>query len=79
MGKETKPHHYANEIRLIRYAMTGSFELPFDFKNPPVEKIPMLNRVIRLSRRFIELHVEYKQRKLACREAALKYEAKLLK
>jgi len=78
-GKETKPHHYVNEIRLIRYAMTGSCKMPFDLKNLPAEQIPVLHRIIRLSRRFIKLHVEYKQRKLACREAALKYETKSLK
>ena len=76
IGKMTKPHHYANEIRLIRYAMTGSSKTHIDFVSLSREESHVLRRVICLNRRLIKLHVDYKQRREACRQLALKLQSK---
>lgn len=71
LGKETKPHHYINELRLIRFAMTGDSKKAYDLSNLPHEHLNMLRRVICMNRRLIGLHVEYPMRKQACRAFAL--------
>ena len=72
LGKETKPHHYINELRLIRFAMTGDSKQAYDLSNPPREHLNTLRRVICMNRRLIGLHVEYGLRKQACRAFVLK-------
>ena len=72
LGKETKPHHYINELRLIRFAMTGDSKHSYDLSNPPREQLSMLRRVICMNRRLIGLHVDYAQRKHSCRDFAFK-------
>ena len=72
LGKETKQHHYVNEIRLIRFAMTGDSKHSYDLSNPPREQLTMLRRVICMNRRLIGLHVDYAQRKQSCRDFVLK-------
>ena len=72
LGKETKPHHYINEMRLIRFAMTGDSKQAYDLSNPPREHLNTLRRVICMNRRLIGLHVEYGLRKQACRDFVLK-------
>ena len=79
IGKATLPRHYINEIRLIRYAVVGDFKPPCDLSSLPREKMHVVRRVICLNTRLINLHVSYEDRKQACRELVLKYEAKLLK
>jgi hypothetical protein len=76
LGKETRPYHYVNEIRLIRYAMTGSSKTHIDFVSLSREESHVLRRVICLNRRLIKLHVDYKQRREACRQLALKLQSK---
>lgn len=71
LGKETKRHHYANEIRLIRFAITGSCKSDLDINNPSREQLPALRDVIRLNRQLIESHIDYKLRKQICRELVL--------
>ena len=72
LGKETKPHHYINELRLIRFSMTGGSKQAYDLSNPPREHLRTLRRVICINRRLIRLHVSYALRKQACRAFVLK-------
>ena len=72
LGKETKPHHYINEIRLIRFAMTGDSKQAYDLSNTPREHMTMLRRVICMNQRLIGMHVPYALRKQACRDFVLK-------
>ena len=76
IGKETKQHHYINELRLIKFAMTGDAKQTYDLSNPPREHLSTLRRVIcknrRLIGRLIGMHVPYAQRKQACRDFVLK-------
>jgi hypothetical protein len=72
LGKETKQHHYINELRLIKFAMTGDAKQPYDLSNPPREHLSTLRRVICKNRRLIGMHVPYVQRKQACRDFVLK-------
>ena len=39
LGKETKQHHYINELRLIKFAMTGDAKQTYDLSNPPREHL----------------------------------------
>ena len=72
LGKETKQHHYINELRLIRFAMTGDAKQKYDLSNPPREHLTTLRRVICMNRRLIGMHVPYALRKQACRSFVLK-------
>ena len=72
LGKETKPHHYINELRLIKFAMTGDNKQAYDLSNPPREHLTTLRRVICMNRRLIGMHVPYALRKQACRDFVLK-------
>ena len=72
IGKETKQHHYINELRLIKFAMTGDAKQTYDLSNPPREHLSTLRRVICKNRQLIGMHVPYAQRKQACRDIVLK-------
>ena len=76
IGKETKPYHFINEARLIRYAMTGDFKTIFDYKNLTREKQRVLRRVLCMDCRLIKSHVDYKLRKQTCRELVIKHSEK---
>jgi hypothetical protein len=78
LGKETSPFHYINEIRLIYFAVVGNFNPPCDLKSLPRGKMHVARRVICLNRRLIKLHVSFEDRKQACRDLVLRYEAKSL-
>ena len=72
LGKETKQHHYINELRLIKFAMTGDSKQKYDLSNSPREHLTMLRKVICMNRRLIGMHVPYALRKQACRDFVLK-------
>ena len=72
LGKETRQHHYINELRLIKFAMTGDSKQKYDLSNPPREHLTTLRRVICMNQRLIEMHVPYALRKQACRDFVLK-------
>ena len=76
IGKETLPFHYVNEIRLIRHAINGDCKAALDLRNLAREQQLMLRRVICLNRRLIKSHVDYQQRKQACRHLAMKLQSK---
>lgn len=71
-GKDTKPYHYANEVRLINFAVTGnSFGC---YRNQTINRklSKTIRRVVCLNSRLIKLHVQYKDRKQSCRGLFLK-------
>lgn len=72
LGKETKPHHYSNEIGLLRFALTGNAKAACNFANPPIGRKRITRRVICMNTRLIEAHVPYEQRKADCRAFVLK-------
>ena len=76
VGKQTKSCHYVNEVKLLRYALTGSASTACEFSNPPAERLQITRRVICLNRRLIKAHVPRKERKQACRDFVLKQQAK---
>jgi len=73
LGKETKPHHYSNEVGLVRSALTGNSRAGYDLANPPIGRKRITRRVICMNTRLIEAHVPYEQRKKDCREFVLKH------
>ena len=79
IGKGTLPRHYINEIRLIHFAVVGNSKPPCDLKSLPRDKFHLARRAACKNIQLIKLHVSYEDRKQACRETVLKYEAKLLK
>ena len=79
IGKVTLSRHYINEIRLIHFAVMGNCKLPCDLKSLPRETLHLARRAACKNIQLIKLHVSYEDRKKACREAVLKYEAKLIK
>ena len=76
LGKETKPFHYMNEVRLLRYALSGDAKTPFHSKSMTGIENWLARRVICYNRRLIRAHVSYKLRKQACRQLVLKYDSK---
>ena len=76
IGKETKPFHYMNEVRLLRYALSGDAKTPFHLKSMTGIENWLARRVICYNRRLIRAHVSYKLRKQACRQLVMKYDSK---
>jgi hypothetical protein len=79
LGKETKPHHYSNEVGLVRSALTGNSRADYDLANPPIGRKRITRHIICLNTSLIAEGVAFEQRKRICREIALKYVAQLLK
>ena len=72
LGKDTKQYHYANEVRLINFAVTGnSFGC---YRNSSITRklSRTIRRVVCLNSRLIKLHVQYQDRKKSCRDLLLK-------
>ena len=79
LGKETKPHHYSNEVGLVRSALTGNTKADYDLANPPIGRKRITRHIICLNTSLISAGVAFDQRKKVCREITLKYEAQSLK
>ena len=75
LGKRTEPHHYSNEVRLLRFALTGNSKAEYDLANPPAGRKRITRHIICVNTSLIAAGVEFEQRKRICREIALKYEA----
>ena len=75
IGKETKPHHYKNEIFLVRYALVGNCKSHIDINNLTGKQRWIASRAICCNRRLIRMHASYKARKQACRDLALKLQS----
>jgi len=76
IGKETKPHHYKNEIFLVRYALAGNCKSYIDLKNLAGKQRWIASRAICYNRRLIRIDASYQVRKQACRNLALKLQSK---
>ena len=72
LGKETQPHHYANEVRLVNFAATGSSQSCYRNLHLTRELSRTIRRVVCLNIRLIKLHVPYHDRKKSCRDLFLK-------
>ena len=72
LGKDTKPYHYANEVRLINFAVTGNSR--GCYRNLPItrELTRAIRRVVCQNINLIKLHVPYPDRKKSCRDLFLK-------
>lgn len=68
LGKETQPHHYVNEVRLIRFAISGRFQVVSDIKPVTRAQRKLFKRVIDMNRQLISEGVNYQLRKLVCRQ-----------
>jgi len=72
VGKQTKPHHYVNEVRLINFAATGNCYSCY--RNLPItrELTRAIRLVVCLNIKLIKLNVPYPDRKKSCRDLFLK-------
>jgi hypothetical protein len=71
-GKDTKPYHYANEVRLINFALTGNSFGCYRNQTITCKLSRTIRRVVCLNSRLIKLHVQHKDRKKSCRDLFLK-------
>jgi len=76
LGKLTQPHHYSNEVGLIRFALTGDFNCQLNLKSLTRTQQQLLRRVICLNIKLINTNVDFKLRKEACRDLVLKAQSK---
>ena len=72
LGKDTKPYHYANEVRLIKFAVTGNSHGCYRNLTTSRELTSAIRRVVCRNSRLIKLHVPYPDRKKSCRDLFLK-------
>ena len=72
LGKETQPHHYMNEVSLIKFAVTGSCQGCYRNLNTTRKLSRTIRRVVCLNMRLIKQHVQYQDRKKSCRDFFLK-------
>ena len=77
LGKTTSPFHYANEVGLIRFALTGNFKYELDLKSLSRFQQHLFRRVTCLNIELINTYVDFKIRKKACRELVLKAQSKM--
>lgn len=75
-GKDTDVHHYQNEAKLIRYAMTGTLA-PLDRDGLTREELKILARVERANAEMLAVGEGYAMRKGKCRVLALQLLAEL--
>ena len=69
-GKDTDVHHYQNEAKLIRHAMTGTLA-PLDRDGLTREELKILARVERANAEMLAVGEGYAMRKGKCRVLAL--------
>jgi hypothetical protein len=72
LGKDTKPYHYANEVRLINFAATGHHQSCYRNLEMTRKFSKAIRRLVCLNIRLIKLHVQYQDRKKCCRALFLK-------
>ena len=72
LGKDTKPYHYVNEVRLINFAVTGNSFGCYRNSSITRELSRTIKRVVCLNSRLIRLRVQYPDRKKSCRDLFLK-------
>lgn len=69
-GKETKPHHYSNEARLINFALTGDFK-PVDRSTLTAEDLALLAKLELKNTLLMGLGQTYTDRKAALHQYAI--------
>ena len=67
LGKETKPHHYSNEARLINFALTGEFK-PVDRDSATAEDLALLAKLELKNTLLMGLGQPYADRKTALQQ-----------
>lgn len=72
LGKDTKTHHYTNEVRLINFAVTGNSYGCYRNSSITRKLSRTIRRVVCLNSRLIKLRVQYQDRKKSCRDLFLK-------
>lgn len=77
-GKPTARHHYINESKLLRFAMTGSESAKWDRDSLSREDLKLLGKVERLDMRLIGRGVPFQSRKEQCRALVLRERGALL-
>lgn len=77
-GKQTERHHFMNEAKLMRFALTGSESAKWDRDNLPREDLKLLGKVERLDMRLIARGMPFHDRKAACRALVLEARGMLL-
>lgn len=73
-GKPTEAHHYANEARLIGYAMTGEY-MGVDRLTLDADQLKLLHRVETLEIKLLVRGVDWSARKAELRALVLKAQA----
>lgn len=71
-GKSTAAHHFINEARLIRFALTGDTAAPLNREHLSRDDLKLLGKVERLDMRLIARGAPYTERKAACRALVLR-------
>lgn len=77
-GRDTAPHVFINEARLIRFAMTGNESAKWDRDTLSREDLKLLGKVERLDMRLIARGVPFHDRKASCRALVLEARGLLL-
>lgn len=77
LGKQTETHHFQNEAKLIRYAMTGAVKSSLCREDLSREELRVLASVERLNARLLALGESFQLRKEKCRLLALQEFAEL--
>lgn len=71
-GKETKPYHYANEAKLVNWALTGEYK-PLDREQLTHDQLDLLAKLESLNTLLIGQDIERDLRKVALIEATRKH------
>lgn len=74
-GKETLPHHYANEARLVNWALTGAF-LPIDRLTLSKSDLDLLGSLEVKDTTMIARGIPYERRKVTLKQYALDWRSK---
>jgi len=75
IGKPTQRHHYINEAKLIRFAMSGRNQRICDIKAPTRMQRKLYERVLNLSCSLIKEGIDFKLRKQVCRQLVENHKA----
>ena len=78
-GKDTKPHIFINESKLLRFAMTGNESAKWDRDTLSRDDLKLLGKVERLDMRLIARGMPFHDRKASCRALVLEARGLLLK
>ena len=72
IGKLTKPHHFANEAKLLTFALTGKSEPVVDRSRLTPAELRLLAKIEHLDFTLMLRGIPYGERRAQCRQFALK-------